>query len=160
MTVLKRNREADRGAKLFAVLVIFATVAWGYAYALRAHAVVRPIPFEGRIVNIEYNCLCSGSIMLTVEPKLESSVARQGPQTTIMYYWAADALSRILGEIIDFPFPGPRIYMFYQIFYTGNQTLLGLYYPQPVPCIAYVGTACSETGEAQGVLIGVGTSLY
>lgn len=147
----------------YPVLVTFSLTVvytWGFFYVPRALGVVFPVGFEGTLDYVEYNCLCSGSIMLTVTPTSPASVARQGPQTNIMYYWAADAFSQIGGEIVDFPLPGPRIFPFYMIFTPGSQKLLGLYYPMSVPCVAYVGTACSITGYAQGVLILVGTSIY
>lgn len=140
---------------------IFAT--WTYFYVPRmifAEAQGLPRPFEGNISYIEWNCLCSGSIMWTITPTTAWGLETQGPSINIMYYWAADAFSHILGGILDLPIPGPRIYMNYMVFTEGDQVLLGNYFPMSVPCVAYVGSACSVTGYAQGVSIGVGTSLY
>jgi hypothetical protein len=141
----------------YPVLVLFSfTIVWAgsYYYVPKALGAVFPRPFEGSITQIQYNCLCSGSIMLTIRPNTPSGLANQGPQLNLMYYWAADAVSRFVD------IPGPRIYAFWQIFYPGSAKLLGTYYPSPVPCIAYVGTACTVTGMAQGVLMMTGTSLY
>lgn len=137
------------------VLLSFTVIwAWGYFYIPKALGVVLPRPFEGHITQIEYNCLCSGSILLTVQANTASGIQNQGPQLRIMYYWAADALSRFVD------IPGPRIYAFWQIFYPGSAQLLGMYYPTAVPCIAYTGNACAITSYAQGVLMSTGTSLY
>lgn len=141
----------------YPILALFSfTVVWtaSYFYVPRALGFVFPRPFEGNISYVQYNCLCSGSIMLTITPTTASGLSNQGPQLNLMYYWAADALSRFVD------IPGPRIYAFWQIFYPGDQKLLGMYYPTQVPCVAYVGTACSIAGYAQGVLMTTGTSLY
>lgn len=141
----------------YPVLVLFSLVvvwAWGYFYIPKAMAVVFPRPYEGRITSINYNCLCSGSILLYITPTTASGELTQGPSLPIMYYWAADAIS----QLVDIP--GPRIYAFWQIFYPGSAKLLGMYYPTQVPCVAYTGNACAITGYAAGVLMTTGTSLY
>ncbi|HXK39788.1 MAG TPA: hypothetical protein VJ837_03070 [Candidatus Paceibacterota bacterium] len=147
----------------YPVLVIFALSVVGtgaYFYVPKAIAQWFP-PFEGRITYVEYNCLCSGSIMLTIVASTPSGLQNQPQPLNLMYYWAADALGKIAGELFaGFPFPIPTIFPFYMIFNPGEQRLLGLYAPGGVPCVAYVGSACSITQYADGILLFVGTSLY
>lgn len=141
----------------YPILALFSfTIVWfwGYFYIPKALAVVLPRPFEGKISRIEYNCLCSGSILLYITPTTASGEIAQGPELPLMYYWAADAIS----QLVDIP--GPRIYAFWQIFYPGSQKLLGMYYPYSAPCVAYVGNGCSVNGYSYGVLMTTGTSLY
>lgn len=115
------------------------------------------IAFEGNPTQIEYNCLCSGSIMITVQP----TVTGVGPQQPVdlLYVWAADLLS----NFIDLgPFGGlvPHAYLWCGVAWTGDHTLLGNYVPGGFPCYQYVGNGCSFKSNAQGAILNVGSSLF
>ncbi len=117
------------------------------------------IPFEGKITNIEYNCLCSLSIMLTVQPT--PATQQQGAQTVVlMFYYGAQLLEQLGVDFGDLGVLVPRVYLWYMIWSTGNQQLLGNYFPGAFQCWAYAGSGCSVNGEAEGAILHVGTSLY
>ncbi len=117
------------------------------------------IPFEGYPTYIEYNCLCSGSIMVTVQP----SVTAVGPQQNVdlLYVWAADLLS----NFIDLgPFSGlvPHAYLWCGVAWEGEHKLLGNYVPGAFPCYQFVGPPdwCRFRSNARGAILNVGSSLF
>lgn len=113
------------------------------------------VPFAGYPVNIIYNCLCSGSIMVTIEPT--PAMRRQGQQEmNLLYVWAADLLS----DYVPDELPVPTAYLWCGVFWTGEHTLLGNYFPGAYPCYAYAGTGCVYDGQAQGAIVNVGSTLY
>ena len=59
------------------------------------------IPFEGKITNIEYNCLCSLSIMLTVQPT--PATQQQGAQTVV--HDLEHGQSAVVGKLFPRGFP-------------------------------------------------------
>jgi len=147
----------------YPVLIFFAFFVTGVGsfYYVR-HAVVADaaglIPFEGTITNVEYNCLCEFAIMLTISPIATTETQATGAPINLLFFYAAQILET-LGLDLPGPLPPPRVYAWYQIFYPGPQRLLGNYVPAEIPCVAYVGTACSINGYAQGAILNVGTQL-
>ncbi len=114
------------------------------------------VPFEGNPTAIVYNCLCSGSIMITVQPS--QATAQKGAQTVdLLYVWAADLLSNFIDPGM---FPVPHAYLWCGVAWTGSHKLLGNYVPGAFPCYAYVGTGCSFYSNAQGAILNVGSSLF
>lgn len=111
-------------------------------------------PFDGQITEIEYNCLCSLGIKLTIQ-----SQTTQGREYILMFYYGGQILEAL--GIWPGDIPPPRVYMHYQIWYTGSQILLGNYIPGGFPCVAYVPLyECSVDGYGEGAILNVGTSLY
>lgn len=160
----------------YPVLVVFAisVVFTGTFFTVKrqAEAAFGLLPFEGRIVRIEYNCLCALSILIQVQPTVPQRSGQQA-QTYIFFYGPQllDTILDLLGIDITANFPDiggikpptgiyPRVFLWYMIFSTGNQKLLGNYVPGSFPCVAYTGNACSVTEYAQGAILFVGTSLY
>jgi hypothetical protein len=160
----------------YPVLVAFAVcvVAAGTFFAVRheAQAQFGILPFEGRITRINYNCLCALSILLQVQATVPQRSGQQA-QTYIFFYGPQllDVILDLLGIDIGINFPDiggieppipmiPRVYLWYMIFSTGNQRLLGNYVPGSFPCVAYSGNSCSVTEYAQGAILNVGTSLF
>jgi hypothetical protein len=155
----------------YPVLVFFSVflVITGLFFTMKSEVGAQYLlPFEGRIVRIEYNCLCSLSVLLQVQPTVYS---RQGQQAqTYIFFYGPQLMEIIagwlgieppdLGDIVDIGAPIPRLYMWYMIWNTGNQTLLGNYVPGSFPCVAYTGNSCSVTEYAGGAIFNVGTSLF
>lgn len=113
------------------------------------------LPFAGYPSYIEYNCLCSGSIMVTVTPT--PGMRQKGYQEMqLLYVWAADLLS----DYMPNEMPVPTAYLWCGIAWTGSHTLLGNYIPGSFPCAAYTGTNCTITGYAQGAIVSVGSSAF
>ena len=136
-----------------ATLIIFVQV---FFIAIQNSVIAQGIlPFEGTITNIEYNCLCSLGIKLTIQP----TTALQTNVNDYMFYYGGQLLEEL--GIWPGDFPPPRVYLMYQIWYTGDQVLLGNYIPGGFPCVAYIPPyECSIEGYAQGAILNVGTSLY
>ncbi len=122
------------------------------------------LPFEGKIVNIEYNCLCSGAIMLTVQPT--PATQQQGAQQMdLLLVWAAQALQSIadnFGVDAVLPLIIPTTFLWCQVYDVGNQQLLGNYVPGGFPCYEFVGPPdwCRFKMNAQGAILYVGTSAF
>ncbi len=118
------------------------------------------VAFEGHPTEIVYNCLCSGSIMVTVEPT--QATQQKGAQTVkLLYVWAADLLS----NFIDFGmFAGviPHAYLWCGVAWTGDHELLGNYVPGGFPCYEFVGPPdyCRFKENANGAFLNVGSSLW
>ncbi len=118
------------------------------------------LPFEGKIINIEYNCICSGSIMLTIQPTI-SSIQYGAVTQQMLFVWAAEVLDELLDLLgIQLPLPLPSAYLWCQIYRTGNQQLVGTYIQGAFPCAAYTGNGCAIRGYATGAIFSVGTSLF
>lgn len=131
-----------------------AAIIYFYVPFSAAAAVI--LPFEGKVTNIEYNCLCSGSIMLTVQPT--EATQKQGAQTMdLLFVWAAPLLKKIAD--VDVPVPTAFLWC-YPVFVQTNAQLLGTYVPGGFPCYSYDGTSCSLKGYAQGAILYVGTSAF
>lgn len=115
------------------------------------------VAFAGYPRAIEYNCLCSGSIMVTVEPT--PTMRQQGQQQMdLLFVWAADLLS----EYMPFDVPTPTAYLWCGVFWQGNQTLMGNYVPGGFPCVQFVGPPdwCRTLRTAQGAILNVGSNLF
>ncbi len=155
----------------YPVLVIFAvsTVFVGTFFTLKKEVGAQYLqPFEGKITRIEYNCLCALSILLEIQPTAQQ---RQGQQAqTYIFYYGPQLMETIadwlgieppdMGDIVDIGVPIPRLYLWYMIWNTGDQQLLGNYIPGSFPCVAYSGNSCSVSEYAEGAILNVGTSLY
>ncbi len=116
------------------------------------------VPFEGSPTNIEYNCLCSGSIMVTVQPS--AATAQKGAQRVdLLYVWAADLLSNYI-DMGVFSALVPHAYLWCGVAWEGDHTLLGNYVPGAFPCYQFVGNGCSFKSNAKGAILNVGSSLY
>jgi hypothetical protein len=116
------------------------------------------LPFEGRITNVDYiSCSCMLSLHLTIT---ESVVADGTARTyTLIFPYGFQILEDFLG--IQLPFPEPRVFPFYQIFYAGPQKTLGNYFPYAGTCWQYVPPfSCSSASVFEGIIFYVGTSLY
>lgn len=147
------NKKIVAGA-ILCLGIVAAAATWLFSnpQAIDAQGL---IPFAGYPTYIEYNCLCSGSIMVTIEPT--EGMRQQGHQTmNYLYVWAADLLS----DYMPSGMPIPTAYLWCGIAWTGSHTLLGNYVPGSFPCAAYVGTGCSITGYAQGAILNVGSSAF
>lgn len=116
------------------------------------------IAFEGTPVAIEYNCLCSGSIMVTVQPT-EATAQNGAQQVDLLYVWAADLLSNFI-DLGAFSGLVPHAYLWCGVAWTGDHELLGNYVPGGFPCYQYVGNGCSFKSNAQGAILNVGSSLF
>lgn len=122
------------------------------------------LPFEGTITDIEYNCLCSGSILLTIQPT-QASQQQGAQQKKLLLIWAAQLMEELAEEFgIEPPVPLiiPRTYLWCQVYYSGDQQLLGNYIPGGFPCYEFVGPPdyCRFKENAEGAILNVGTSLY
>lgn len=160
---------------VYPVLAVFAatTVFSGAFFMVKRTAQAQYLlPFEGYITRINYNCLCALSILIQVQPKVETRVGQQA-QTYIFFYGPQllDLILDILGIDIGANFPDiggiqppvimPRLYLWYwPLFYTSNTQILGNYVPGSFPCVAYSGNSCTVTEYAQGAILNVGTALY
>lgn len=139
---------------ILAVGISLSAAVW-VLYSPQAGSAQGFLPFGGYPTYIEYNCLCSGSIMVTVTPT--PSMRQKGYQEMqLLYVWAADLLSDYLPNEV----PVPTAYLWCGIAWTGSHALLGNYIPGSFPCAAYVGTGCSITGYAQGAIVNVGSGMY
>lgn len=115
-------------------------------------------PFDGYITYVEYvSCVCSLGIKLTITPITQTSRTNWGNSYDLMFYYAPQILESLGINLFDFI---PRVYAFYQIWYPGNQKLLGTAIRGSFPCVQYDGTSCSVNSYADGAIFMVGTSLY
>jgi hypothetical protein len=147
----------------YPVLVIFsvAVVGAGAFFYVPKHLQAQGylVGFEGVLSYIEYNCLCSLSIMLTVHPTITRQQGAQDMQ--LMFYYAPQVLEElgINWEINGVPLPIPRMYLVAPYVAYDQQTL-GNYVPGSFPCVAYTGNSCTVTGYAQGAIINIGAAPF
>jgi hypothetical protein len=164
MPVFFKNK---RWVHSLAIIAVGIAVACGIYFPNTPFALsVWPLPFEGTITNVEYNCLCSLSILLTVQPS--AATAQEGQVTKqLLLVWGAQLLEAITKKF-GFELPGgapliiPRTYLWCQVFYAGNQRLLGNYIPGAFPCYEFVGPPdwCRFKMNAEGAIFNVGTSAF
>lgn len=160
----------------YPLLVIFSLVLFAESmFFVIKHEVVAQTqgyiaPFDGYITYVEYNCLCSLGIKLTITPITQTSRTNWGTSYDLMYYYGPQLLEEVVELFgLDMPDEGllgepiiiPRLYAFYNIWYAGEQKLLGNAVRGSFPCVAYIPPSeCSVDGYGQGAVMMVGTSMY